>query len=206
MTPFQKHKLKWINCDRCDLCKTRDKVCLVRGKLPCSVLFVGEAPGPSEDVVGQPFVGPAGHLLDEIIEVSLERCDSIKTSLLRIAFTNLVGCLPKSEETGAKFIEPPEYAIDACAPRLVEIVRIAKPRLIVCVGKLAKRHISGQAQFATEEEEDFPHWLNGGFMNFVEITHPAAILRSDDTARASKSLMIKRCVVTLSDAFSELVK
>ena len=43
---YMKHKEKWINCTRCELCENRKKVCLLRGKVPCDMLFVGEAPGP----------------------------------------------------------------------------------------------------------------------------------------------------------------
>lgn len=202
MTPFQKHKLKWQSCERCNLCQTRDKVCLVRGKLPADVLFIGEAPGPSENTIGQPFIGPAGKLLDHIIEEALDKAghdpsdtdtggvnaggDDITwvPAILRIAFTNLVGCIPKSEETGEKFTEPPAYAIKKCRERLEEMIDLAKPKLLVLVGQLAVKHV--------------PDYWEGPK---AAIIHPAAILRADISQR---SLAIKRCVVTLTEAFAKL--
>lgn len=187
MTPFQKHVKQWSNCQLCDLCEKRDKVVLCRGKLPCDVLFVGEAPGPSEDAIGLPFVGPAGHLLDEMInDACYSQMESVPY-ILRMAFTNLVACIPK-DENNQKFLEPPEYAIDACSPRLEEIIRLANPKLIVLVGKLAKKHIAG---YRMPDSVD----------RAVEIIHPAAILRADV---AQRSLAIKRTIVTLADAFTKL--
>lgn len=189
MTTFQRHKLKWKSCERCDLCKTRDKVVLLRGKIPADVLFIGEAPGPSEDVIGQPFVGPAGHLLDEIIESAFVDAFVDPNILIydrpRTAFTNLVACIPKSEETGNKFSEPPDYAIKECRPRVEELIDLLNPSLIVCVGQLAEKHL--------------PSYWEG---RKVAIVHPAAILRADISQR---SLAIKRCVLTLSEAFAKLV-
>lgn len=225
MTPFQKHKLRWQSCERCDLCQTRDKTCLVRGKLPADVLFVGEAPGPSEDVIGQPFIGPAGHLLDEIIAEAIDHipilcstcgkpqfnspsgyvCDNghggadSKEASLRIAFTNLVACIPKSEDTGEKFTEPPEYAIKKCAPRLIELIAITSPRLIVCVGKLSEIFVPALIKMTVEKAFGRGSRLN---VKIVKLVHPAAILRADVSQR---SLAIKRCIVTLSEAFTKLV-
>ena len=61
---FQQHREKWRDCQSCLLNKCRNRVVMARGKLPSPILFIGEAPGESENVVGLPFVGPAGRLLD----------------------------------------------------------------------------------------------------------------------------------------------
>jgi uracil-DNA glycosylase family 4 len=71
MTRFQLFCQKWGEGCGSTQCAGANRVVLVRGSVPCDVLFIGEAPGQSEDVVGRPFVGPAGKLLDRIIEDAL---------------------------------------------------------------------------------------------------------------------------------------
>lgn len=181
---WSEHKKKWTDCVACPLCETRSNVVLARGTIPCDVLFVGEAPGQSEDTLGRPFVGPAGKLLDRMIaEARQTAYEDGNTTIdaLRIAFTNLVCCLPLGED-GHKLAEPDEKAIKACSSRLQEFIRIADPKLIVCVGKLPAKHV------ITDRSK-------------IEIVHPAAILRSEV---AAQSLLVKRVVVTLSEAFASL--
>jgi uracil-DNA glycosylase len=179
---YQLHVARWHDCERCELFKLRTKVVLCRGKVPCDILLVGEASGASEDVLGQPFRGPAGQLLDKIVAQAIP-------SIWRVAFTNIVACIPLNDESN-KLGEPPEFAIKACAPRLKEFVEIAQPELLVCVGKLSSKHLSTSI-------EDFD-----GNYKYVEIIHPAAVLRADITQRG---LMVQRAIVTLRDAVSELV-
>lgn len=195
---FQLHKQKWESCTLCPLCEVRDKVVLARGSVPASIVLVGEAPGASENRLGSPFSGPAGHLLNHIISESVGNHT--------YALTNLVGCIPIGDD-GDKIAEPNDESIKACAPRLIEFVRICKPRLIVLVGKLAKKHIYGQAQFSEYQNTKHPKfgtlpWLpDDKFLEFVEIAHPAHILRTDVS---QKGLMIQRCVVALQDAIEKL--
>ena len=164
---WREHKEKWRDCQLCELAECRGRVVLARGSVPCEVLFVGEAPGPSEDVLGQPFMGPAGKLLDSIL----------KHTDLKWALTNLVACFPK-EIGKSGWHEPSKESIEACAPRLREFVGMCKPRVIVCVGGLAEMWA--------------PRVLwkryKGEFRNMI---HPAAILRMDISQR---SLAMKRCI------------
>lgn len=180
MTPYQQHVAKWKNCQRCPLAERRRNVCHVRGQLPADILFVGEAPGPSENMLGKPFVGPAGHLLDQIIS------ESIPPSM-RISFTNLVGCIPLNEDND-KFAEPPDEAIKKCSTKLREIIDLAKPKLIVCVGKLSSRWAKKLS----------PRFVS---VKFVDIMHPAFILRS---SAENRSLLVQRCRVLLRDAAERL--
>lgn len=198
MTPYQLHVHRWGKCTKCSLCETRDKVVLARGKIPCDVLFIGEAPGTSENVLGRPFVGPAGILLNQMIDEAFER-ENVEPP--RMAFTNLIACIPLGDD-GAKTAEPSIESIKACAPRLREFVRIAKPKLIVLVGKLAAKHVQGQSQFSNDQENYPLEWIpRNKFLKFVEIVHPAAILRAPIS---NQGLMRQRCVVTLSNALDEL--
>lgn len=195
MTPYEKHKARWNRCTGCSLCKKRNRVVLARGKLPCDVLFVGEAPGASEDVLGKPFVGPAGRLLDRIIVEALnpplydEAADPDWTPP-PIAFTNLVACIPKEE--GNEKREPTKEAIDACLPRLVEFFHLSLPTILIRVGQLAMKY----ATFSRLKAED-----GSGKLIIADILHPAAILRLDVS---QKGLAIQRCVATLADVFASI--
>lgn len=184
LTPYQQHKQRWSNCHECPLCETRRHVVLARGTIPCDVLFIGEAPGESEDVLGKPFVGPAGQLLDRIIESAWESV-FLEVRPATFAFTNLVACIPLGEDR-RKVSEPTKEWIEACRERLVEFVEICDPKLVVGVGALAKKNIPSTV-------------LND--RKFVDLIHPAAILRMNV---AQQGLAAQRCVVTLTDALEEL--
>jgi DNA polymerase len=155
------------------LCKHRTRVVVARGKIPAEILFIGEAPGTSEDVIGLPFVGPAGRLLDHFTNRAINNRHDY-------ALTNLVCCLPKTDAKDKE--EPPKEAIVACKDRLTEFIKLCQPTLIVCVGTLPRKHVPK---------------LEG--INYAAITHPAAILRMD---ASQQPLAIKRCIVTIEDAIS----
>jgi uracil-DNA glycosylase len=176
---------KWSRGCGSELCAKANKIVLAKGKVPCDILICGEGPGESENVIGVPFCGPAGQLLERQVVAKAVPKE------LRIAYTNLVACVPRDED-GAKTIEPCNEDIESCKFRLEEFIEIAKPKLIVCVGKLAS------------------DWFEQGYKHSIQIpdgtvlcsiTHPAAILRSNVTQRG---LMIQRCVVTLQNVVEEV--
>lgn len=178
---FQLHKQKWESCRLCPLCEARNKVVLMRGTARADILFVGEAPGLSENALGVPFVGPAGALLNHIISESLNGHS--------YALTNLVACIPLGSD-GDKVSEPPEESVKVCSSRLLEFLDICKPRLIVTVGKLADKWVKRMHW----EGRDDP-------IQYCSIAHPARILRADISQRG---LLIQRCIVTIVDAVDEL--
>lgn len=187
MTPYQLHKKNWSNCTRCSLHLTRQNVVLAKGSIPCDVLLIGEAPGESENAIGSPFVGPAGKVLDQIIEKARSIYVNGDSGVLRYAFTNLVGCIPLRE--GEKQ-EPKKESIEACAPRLTEMVEMCGPRLMVAVGALSEKWL--------------PNVMYGPIdhpATIIGITHPAAILRADISRRG---VMFQQAVVTLADALGEI--
>lgn len=153
---------------------------LARGNVPADILFIGEAPGQSEDVLGQPFVGPAGKLLDRQIAEAFGNCPGLD---LRLCFTNLVCCIPK-DETNKKVGEPDKECITACEQRLIEFIYLCQPKLLVCVGDLAEKYAG---------------W--GSSAEVIKITHPAAILRAEIVRQ---SLMNQKVVVILENAFRDL--
>lgn len=184
MTPYRRLIENWKDCQRCRLCERRKQVVSARGRVPADVVFVGEAPGESEDVLGSPFVGPAGRLLDKMIATALHDAPDVPT----MAWWNLVGCIPK-DETNRKKGEPRPDEIEACRPRLESFLEICKPRLIVAVGNLAEKQSKAHG------------WGTGFARNVIHVVHPANLLRQDVSSRG---LSIQRVMIQLSDAFADL--
>lgn len=150
---------KWRNCTLCPLHKTRNKVVQYRGDLPARVVFIGEAPGMAEDLTGSPFVGPAGLLLDDILEVIQDETGE----RLSYAITNVVCCIPKQR---GELRQPFLSEIDACSPRLESFLEAADPSLIVLVGETARKTF----------EENYE--VQG--IRCIHVLHPAAILRQPE--------------------------
>ena len=209
---YAQHARNWNGCKRCPLWETRRNVVLARGKIPADVLLIGEAPGPSEDVLAQPFIGPAGKLLDRAIAeanrmVAIDELgnDIVTTVTDRIAFSNLIACIPLDEEAGRKFTEPPESSIVACAPRLRELVAIAAPRAIVCVGGHAKEWVPVILESTALDARGMRKEAKAGGLPttwvYYSVQHPAAILRMNV---AQQGLAYQQLVVTLSDVFDSL--
>lgn len=213
---YQHHRECWKDCTRCHLHETRNRVVLARGVLPCDILFVGEAPGKSEDVlrggipgIGRPFVGPAGQLLDDIIAESIGKAKGREwydygpmhpASRYRYALTNLVACIPVDPETGSKDGQPKPVSIKACAPRLVELFRLAKPRLVVAVGGLSSTWLDRNRQANVWKAAK---WSPTKFPPMVDILHPAYILRK---SLSQKRLLTDQCVADITEAVEDYLE
>jgi uracil-DNA glycosylase family 4 len=196
-SPFQLHLDRWKKgCGSCH-CARATGIVFCRGKLPCDVLFVGEAPGQSEDALSQPFIGPAGDLLDAIIAEALEEFPG-----LRLAFTNLVGCLPRRDD-GSKSVEPDREQIETCRPRLTEFILLSKPKLIVWVGALSDKHGAAALGKAVTYAGS-PGKVEGHptIRLWASIAHPAHLLRAPE---AQKSLLRQRCVSSTRRAVKALL-
>jgi len=181
------HAETWNDCDGCSLCEQRRRVVLWRGEIPADVLFVGEAPGLSEDTFGVPFIGEAGKLLDKLIAEALENGWNAHTKARpRYAITNVVACIPKAEEGG---VRPPSKAeAEACRYRLHQFVEMAGASLVVTLGKTAEKH------FQPPKDTD---------PAIVSMLHPAAILRAEGS---DQTLKYRRSVVLLERALSTVAR
>ena len=188
MSRWVTYRNRWSSCEGCALCEKRKKVVLLRGSIPADVLMIGEAPGQSEDVIGQPFVGPAGKLLDAILQDAVEESGWNP----RLAFTNTVACIPlvQNEDgtTSSKLSDPPAWAKEACQDRLTEVVDLIDPRAIVAVGKVASKWLQ---KVGLDEYGE----------RFAAITHPAAILRA---GLSQRGFAIQQATVIVSDLFTDL--
>ncbi len=187
LTVYQRHVERYRDCRGCELCRTRERVVFPRGSVPADVVFVGEAPGESENILGTPFSGPAGQLLDGIVDDALGHAPHV-----RVAFTNLVLCIPYSPDGVGKTEEPDADHVIACSGRLGEFLRIARPRLVVAVGAYAKKWLAPGYRHSVP--------LPDG-VKLIDVVHPAAVLRANV---AQRGLMRQRCVVQIRQAVEEL--
>lgn len=184
MVTWLEHVEKWKDCTKCALHTQRSNIVLARGQLPADVVFVGEAPGAVEDSTGLPFKGPAGALLDQIIDRALPEG-------VTWALTNLVCCFPR--EAKWRGDNEPELAeIRACRPRLLEFLEIARPRLVVCVGTLAGDYVQHDA---------YGKVLGA---NKICIIHPAATF-PPRMPRAQQGMAINRAIVTVRHAVEDML-
>lgn len=142
----------WHDCARCPLGadpRVKRHV-FYRGEAPCDVLFIGEAPGKDENLVGLPFIGYAGDTLDALIEAAADEINgythSDPSEVLPIpvtftyGITNVICCMPLNEDGKIRAPKPKEAK--TCNPRLVKTIEIASPKLIVLLGKTAVTNFS----------------------------------------------------------------
>lgn len=190
MSAWTDHVEKWKDCRKCPLCEQRDRIVLARGTVPADIVFVGEAPGEVEDSLGLPFVGPAGRLLDSIILSALPPRHITPVSF---AMTNLIACFPRHAKL-AGTNEPEKSEILACRPRLHEFIKIANPKLIVCVGSLASNYIG--------EHDAYGKVLG---VKVIEIIHPAATF-PPRMAAAQAQMARHRAVVVLRNAVEDMIE
>lgn len=116
-------------CPRCDLCRTRKKTVFGTGDEKANWLFVGEGPGRNEDLQGEPFVGPAGKLLDNMLAAMGLRRGA------NAYIANIVKCRPTGADGRDRPPSPEEVA--ACMPYLERQIALIKPAVIVALGKTA---------------------------------------------------------------------
>ena len=149
------------SCTGCGLCQTRHNVVFGVGKRNADVLFVGEGPGEQEDLQGEPFVGPAGKLLDDMLSI----LDMDRTN---IYIANIVKCRPPKNR------DPLETEQEACIGYLRNQVALIKPKIIVCLGRIAaKKLIDGDFRVTRQHGQ----WFKRGDFWMMATYHPSALLR-----------------------------
>ena len=149
-------------CTKCGLCKTRTNVVVGLGNPHAEVLFVGEGPGQSEDEQGLPFVGRSGQLLDKyLFAIDLDRASNCYIA-------NIVKCRPPQNR------DPLPAESEACMPWLREQFRLLRPKIVVCLGRIAAQRMI-RADFSVTKEHGTFIEKNG--ILFMGTFHPAALLR-----------------------------
>ena len=151
-----------LACRRCPLCETRTHVVFGQGVPNAEVLFVGEGPGASEDEQGLPFVGRSGQLLDHYLEaVDLSRDKNV-------FIANIVKCRPPQNR------DPLNTEQDACIGYLRNQVALIRPKIIVCLGRVAALRLMRE-DFKISREHG--QWMEKSGVWMTALYHPAAILR-----------------------------
>lgn len=149
-------------CTRCGLCETRHNVVFGVGNEAADVMFVGEGPGEQEDLQGIPFVGPAGKLLDDMLSI----IDLDRNKNCYIA--NIVKCRPPQNR------DPMETEQDSCIGYLRNQVALVKPKVIVCLGRIAAKRLIDPEYRITREHGK---WVEKNGIWMTAIYHPSALLR-----------------------------
>lgn len=151
-----------LACRRCSLCESRTNVVFGQGAPDAEVLFVGEGPGANEDAQGLPFVGRSGQLLDHYLEaVDLSRSKNVYIA-------NIVKCRPPKNRDPL----PEESA--ACLPWLRQQFQLLRPKIIVCLGRIAAQQLIEPGFSVTRDHGKF---FNKHGTLFMATYHPAALLR-----------------------------
>ena len=151
-----------MDCRKCALAETRHNVVFGTGNPNAEVMFIGEGPGEQEDLKGEPFVGRAGKLLDDMLElIDLDR----KTN---VYIANIVKCRPPQNR------DPLNTEQDACIGYLRNQVALIRPKIIVCLGRVAAIRLIREDFKITREHGQ---WFERDGILRTALYHPAAILR-----------------------------
>lgn len=158
-----------LGCKRCKLAETRNNVVIGDGCKTADIMFIGEGPGKQEDLQGLPFVGPAGQLFDKMLS-------SIDLDRTKVYICNVVKCRPPQNR------DPQDDEKVACLPLLRAQVSLVKPKIIVCLGRIAAKEVIKQDFKITREHgiwvQRKGYWLSATY-------HPSALLRDPTKKRDS---------------------
>ena len=152
-----------LHCRNCDLCETRHHVVFGVGNPKAKVMFVGEGPGENEDLQGEPFVGRGGQLLDKMLAaVDLDRKSNVY-------ITNIVKCRPPQNR------DPKPEEQEACIAYLRNQFALLRPKILVCLGRIAGQKLIKPDLKITKEHGIF---FEKGDTLMMATLHPAALLRN----------------------------
>lgn len=152
-----------LACRGCKLCETRNHVVFGTGNTRAKIMLIGEGPGENEDLQGEPFVGRGGQLLDKYLEhIHFTRAENVYIA-------NMVKCRPPKNR------DPEKGEIEACIGYLRNQVYLIRPKIIVCLGRVAACALITPDFKVTRQHGEFFD-KNGTLM--MGTFHPAALLRN----------------------------
>lgn len=150
-----------MECRKCALCETRHNVVFGVGDRTSPVMLIGEGPGEQEDLRGEPFVGPAGKLLDDMLElIDLDRS--------KVYIANMVKCRPPRNR------DPLNLEQEACRRWLNNQIELVQPEIIICLGRVAAMGMIRPDFRITKEHGQ---WFRINGRDYMAIYHPSALLR-----------------------------
>jgi len=155
-------------CTKCVLSETRTQTVFARGNPFAELCFVGEGPGAQEDAQGEPFVGPAGQLLDKMIAAMGYHRDDVY-------ICNIVKCRPPNNR------KPEPNEMEACAGYLRDQLALVKPKVIVALGGTAMTGLIGTTEGITRMRGKWK--LYKGTIPIMPTFHPSYLLRDPSKKR-----------------------
>ncbi len=161
-------KQEVISCTKCDLHNTRHNVIFGEGNTNARILIIGEAPGHDEDMIGRPFVGKSGQLLDKI----LAACGFTREQ--HVYISNIVKCRPPGNRV------PSDQEVKTCIPYLMKQIELIDPLILLPLGASALRVFFGKEYKITQVRGNWLNWYNKLVM---PVYHPAALLRNPNLKR-----------------------
>ena len=150
-----------IHCQKCGLAETRTNVVFGEGARDAEVMFIGEGPGEQEDRTGRPFVGRAGQLLDDMLAM-------IDLKREKVFIGNMVKCRPPQNR------DPLNIEQEACIGYLRNQVALLKPKIIVCLGRIAAMKLIKEDFKITREHGQ---WIEKAGVWMMAMYQPSALLR-----------------------------
>lgn len=161
MVTWEELESRCMQCQGCVLAETRHNVVFGVGNRQADVLFIGEGPGEQEDLQGEPFVGPAGRLLDVMLAV-------IDLHRSNVYIANIVKCRPPRNR------DPLNIEQDACIGYLRAQTALIRPKIIVCLGRIAATRIIDKDFKITRQHGQ---WFSRAGIQMTALYHPSALLR-----------------------------
>lgn len=150
-----------MTCQACELRQRRTNVVFGVGNRNADIVFVGEGPGEQEDLQGEPFVGPAGKLLDDMLSI-------IDLDRTKVYICNVVKCRPPGNR------DPKEEEQEACNGYLRNQIQLLQPKILVCLGRIAAQKMISPSFRITRDHGTWQQ-IDGIWM--TAIYHPSALLR-----------------------------
>ena len=164
MDTWESLKRDCAGCRGCSLGETRHHLVFGVGNAQAEVMLIGEGPGEQEDLQGVPFVGPAGKLLDDMLEmIDLDR--------QKVYIANIVKCRPPRNR------DPLNVEQEACRPWLDRQIALVNPKIIVCLGRIAAMALIREDFRITREHGQ---WFDRDGRRLMATYHPSALLRDVD--------------------------
>lgn len=155
------------NCLKCPLGKTRTKFVFGVGNPNADAMLIGEAPGADEDKQGEPFVGRAGKLLNDILA-------AIKFKREEVYIANILKCRPPGNR------DPETFEMQTCIPYLHKQIELINPKIILCLGRVAANGLLNKKLSLGDLRENIYEY-NG--IKVMATYHPAALLRNPNWKR-----------------------
>ncbi|NLF98261.1 MAG: uracil-DNA glycosylase [Candidatus Riflebacteria bacterium] len=177
-------------CQKCDLCKTRNKTVPGAGPDRVRLVFIGEAPGGDEDATGIPFVGRAGQHLDKILAAAGFKREEV-------FICNILKCRPPENR------DPTLSEMISCTPYLQRQLRLLKPALIACLGNVAVKFVIGPESPGITRIHG--QWFNSIFdIPTMAMYHPSFLLRSQGREKGSPNWQMWQDIQALKQRYDSL--